>query len=59
MWHDHPFNQRNKAAKRAVRVETDGGGGGEGGWTKLEKKKGGVGNIGGGEGGLRTICQLC
>ena len=37
IWCNHPFSQRNKAAKIAVRVETGGEGEGEGGWTKFEK----------------------
>ena len=45
MWCDHPFSQRNKTTKRAVKVEV----GDEGReWTKFEKRGGGCGaeNIG-------------
>ena len=38
MWCNHPFNQRNKAAKRAVGVEV---GEEEGEWTRFEKGEGG------------------
>ena len=36
MCRDHPFSQRNKVTKRAVRVEIGRGGGG--GWTILAKE---------------------
>ena len=65
MWRDHPFSQRNKTTKGAVRVELEatwkrwldkilkwGGGGGGGG----EEKGGGVGNIR--AGGLHKIEEL-
>ena len=35
MWSDHPFSQRNKAAKGAVAVKV--GGEGRGQWTKFER----------------------
>ena len=42
---DHPFNQRNKATKRAVGVEVGGKWRKGRVWAKFEKRK--VGNIGG------------
>ena len=42
MWHDNPFNERNKATERTVGVGFGGYryvGGGEG-WPKFEKKCG-------------------
>ena len=45
MWCDHPFSQRNKATKRALRLKV---GGKDGGRTKFEKGGGAcVDNIGG------------
>ena len=46
MWSDHPFNQRNKATKRAVRVEIGRGGGRGSGFAQYLKNE--LGNIGGG-----------
>ena len=58
MWRDCPFSQRNKATKRAVRVEV-GGKGGEGEgldkiWKKGTRKYWGLYKIG----GLGTFCQV-
>ena len=39
MWGDHPFSQRNKETKRAVRVEVRDEE--EGSWIKFEKRGGG------------------
>ena len=41
MWRDHPFSQRNMATERTFGVVVGGDRkGGEGMWTKLEKKGG-------------------
>ena len=56
LWRDHPFIQRNRTTERTVGVGVRGdrelGGGG---WTKFEKKRGGVGNIGGGSSKNRAV----
>ena len=50
MWRDHPFSQRNKTTKGAVRVELEAT---EKGWLDKILKWGGVGNIR--AGGLHKI----
>ena len=53
MWRDHPFSQRNKTTKGAVRVELEAT---EKGWLDNILKWGGVGNIR--AGGLHKIEEL-
>ena len=45
MWRDHPYSQRNRTAKRTVRVGVGGDRKVMEGWTKFEKVVG-VGSIG-------------